>query len=114
MVKDVFLRIILQLRKPVLITIMVLNSLWIWNEILIAMIFLQKNDLHALMVRLIQFQDRFQVNQPVLIAGLFVLIILIILIYLLGQRYFVSGLTSGTRSSKRELVEFFNLDGEEI
>ncbi|GAH77748.1 unnamed protein product, partial [marine sediment metagenome] len=32
------------MRKPVLITVVVVNSLWIWNEILIAMIFLQKND----------------------------------------------------------------------
>jgi len=74
---------------------MVLNSLLIWNEILIAMIFLQKHELYTLTVGLIQFQGRFQVNQPVLMAGLFVLIIPMILIYLLGQRYFISGLTSG-------------------
>ncbi len=51
-----------------MITLIIVNSLWVWNELLIAMIFLQKAELRTLMAGLIRFQGRFQINQPVIIS----------------------------------------------
>jgi ABC-type glycerol-3-phosphate transport system permease component len=91
----IFLRIILPLSRSAIITLIIVNSLWVWNELLIAMIFLQKSELRTLMAGLIRFQGRFQINQPVIMAGLLVSILPMMLIYLFGQKYFVSGLTTG-------------------
>jgi ABC-type glycerol-3-phosphate transport system permease component len=91
----IFIRIILPLSRSAIITLIIVNSLWVWNELLIAMIFLQKRELRTLMAGLIRFQGRFQINQPVIMAGLLVSILPMMLIYLFGQKYFVSGLTTG-------------------
>ncbi len=91
----ILLRIILPLSKSALVTLIVVNTLWVWNELLIAIIFLQKPTLRTLMAGLIQFQGRFQINQQVIMPGLFVSILPIMVIYLFGQKYFVKGMTAG-------------------
>jgi ABC-type glycerol-3-phosphate transport system permease component len=48
-----------------------------------------------MMAGLTQFQGRFTANQPLILAGAFMGMLPIMLLYLLGQRYFVRGLTAG-------------------
>jgi len=91
----IFTRIIIPLSRSALITLIVVSVLWVWNELLIALIFLQKDELTTLMVGLIQFQGRFRINQPVILAGIFASMVPMIIIYLIGQRFFVRGLTAG-------------------
>jgi len=93
--RGILFRIILPLSSSALITLTVVNVLWVWNELLIALIFLQKNTLTTLMVGLVQYQGKFKVNQPALLAGIFLSMIPMIVIYLVGQRFFVQGLTAG-------------------
>jgi ABC-type glycerol-3-phosphate transport system permease component len=91
----IFIRIIIPLSRSALITLVVVSVLWVWNELLIALIFLQKDELTTLMVGLIQFQGRFRINQPVILAGVFASMVPMVIIYLIGQRFFVKGLTAG-------------------
>ena len=91
----IFTRIIIPLSRSALITLVVVTVLYVWNELLIALIFLQKDELTTLVVGLIQFQGRFRVNQPVILAGIFASMLPMIAIYLIGQRFFVKGLTAG-------------------
>ncbi len=91
----IFMRIIIPLSRSALITLIVVSVLWVWNELLIALIFLQREELTTLMVGLIRFQGRFRVNQPVILAGIFASMVPMIIIYLIGQRFFVRGLTAG-------------------
>ena len=42
-------RIITLLSTPTLVTLVVVNALWVWNELLIALVFLQNNNLKSLM-----------------------------------------------------------------
>jgi len=91
----IFIRIIIPLSRSALITLIVVSALWVWNELLIALIFLQKDELTTLMVGLIQFQGRFRINQPAILAGIFASMVPMIIIYLIGQRFFVKGLTAG-------------------
>jgi ABC-type glycerol-3-phosphate transport system permease component len=92
---SIFLRIIVPLSRSALITLVVVNVLWVWNELLIALIFLQKQELTTLVVGLIRFQGRFRIDQPVILAGIFASMIPMVVIYLVGQRFFVQGLTAG-------------------
>jgi len=91
----IFFRIMLPLSAPALVTLIVVNSMWVWNELLIALIFLQKDDLKTVMVGVSAMRGRYYLDVPATMAGLLIATIPIIILYLFGQRYFIRGLTSG-------------------
>jgi raffinose/stachyose/melibiose transport system permease protein len=91
----VFTRILLPLSAPALVTLVVVNALWVWNELLIALVFMQKDDLKTLMVGISALRSRNYVNIPVTMAGLTIATIPIVVVYMLGQRYFIRGMVSG-------------------
>ena len=88
--------IIMPLSKPPLITLVVVNSLWVWNELMLALIFLQKDELKTLMVGITVFKSRYSINIPLTMMGLFVITIPMVALYMFGQKYFVQGLVSGS------------------
>ena len=91
----IFFRIIIPLSRSAFVTLVVVLVLFVWNELLIALIFLQKEELTTLVIGLIRFQGRFRINQPVILAGIFASMVPMIMIYLIGQRSFIRGLTAG-------------------
>jgi ABC-type glycerol-3-phosphate transport system permease component len=62
---------------------------------MISLIFLQGNNIRTLMPGLTQFQGRFTINQPLIMAGALLGMLPVALLYLVGQKYFVRGLTAG-------------------
>jgi raffinose/stachyose/melibiose transport system permease protein len=92
----VFSKIMLPLSAPAVITLIVVNSLWVWNELLIALIFLQRDELKTLMVGIAALRSKHYVDIPATMAGLLIATIPIIIVYMFGQRYFIRGLTSGS------------------
>lgn len=91
----VFWRIMMPLSAPAVITLIVVNALWVWNELLIALVFMQKDELKTLMVGIAALRSRNYVDIPVTMAGLLIATIPIVVLYMFGQRYFIRGLTSG-------------------
>jgi ABC-type glycerol-3-phosphate transport system permease component len=89
------LTIIMPLATPALVTLGVVNLLWAWNELLIALVFLQDDTMKTLMVGITVFQSHFNLNVPVTMAGLLIATLPIVAIYLGGQRFFVQGLAAG-------------------
>jgi ABC-type glycerol-3-phosphate transport system permease component len=73
----------------------VINTLFVWTELLIALVFLQDDSKRTLMVGITQFQSRYSIDVPVMMAGLTLATAPIVVIYLFGQRFFVRGLVSG-------------------
>ena len=91
----VLVRIILPLSVPALVTLVVVNALWVWNELLIALVFLPEDKLKTLMVGVTVFQNRYTLDVPVTMAGMLLASLPMILLYLFGQRFFIRGLTAG-------------------
>ena len=91
----VFRQIMLPLSAPALLTLVVVNSMWVWNELLIALIFLQRDELKTLMAGIASMRSRNYVDIPATMAGLLVATLPIVILYLAGQRYFIRGLVSG-------------------
>ena len=91
----VFSRIMMPLSAPAVMTLIVVNALWVWNELLIALVFLQKDELKTLMVGIAALRSRHYVDIPATMAGLLIATIPIVVLYLFGQRYFIRGLVSG-------------------
>lgn len=92
---DTFWRITLPLSIPALVTLIVVNALFVWNELLIALVFLQEESHMTLMPGLTLFKGHFTVNEPLIMAGTLIATIPMVLLYLFGQRLFVEGLTAG-------------------
>ena len=90
-----FTKIVVPLAKAPLVTIVVLNVLYVWNELLIALVFLQDAEKKTLMIVLTGLQGRFTVDVPVIMAGLTLSMLPTALLYLFGQRYFQRGLVAG-------------------
>src|SRR5207237_10160379 len=64
-------RIVLPLSGAAAFTLIVVQAIWVWNELLIALVFLQNDKARTLMVGLAQFQGRYSTKQtPVLAGGL--------------------------------------------
>jgi ABC-type glycerol-3-phosphate transport system permease component len=91
----VLVRIILPLSGPPLVTLFVVNLLYVWNDLLIALLFLPSEQLRTLMVGVSVFQGRFLQNIPLSMAGMALASLPMLLVYILFQRYFVRGLVAG-------------------
>jgi len=91
----VLVQIILPLSAPALVTLVVVNALWVWNELLIALVFLPEDELKTLMVGITVFRSRYNLDVPITMAGMLLASIPMILLYIFGQRFFIRGLTAG-------------------
>lgn len=83
------------LSSPAIVTAVLVNALWVWNELLIAVIFLQRDELKTLMVGLTIFKSRYNLDIPVTMAGLALATIPMLVLYFAGQKYFIRGLVAG-------------------
>ena len=88
-------RVVMPLSGAAAFTLVVVQAIWVWNELLIALVFLQDENARTLNAGLAQFQGRYSTNQPLVLAGALVSIAPVVLLYLSGQRFFVRGLTAG-------------------
>lgn len=91
----VFLRVVLPLSAAPLVTLAVVNTLWVWNELLIALVFLNDDSHRTLMVGITGFQSRNSLDVPTIMAGLSLASLPVVALYLFGQRFFVRGLVAG-------------------
>ncbi len=91
----IFRSVVLPLSGPALATVVTVQALWVWNELLIAVVFLQKDSLRTLMIGLTVFNSRYRIDVPVVMAGMLWATLPMLLLYLVGQRYFIRGLTAG-------------------
>jgi ABC-type glycerol-3-phosphate transport system permease component len=91
----VLLSIMVPLASPAIITTVLVNALWVWNELLIAVIFLQRDELKTLMVGLTIFKSRYNLDIPVTMAGLALATIPMLALYFAGQKYFIRGMVAG-------------------
>jgi len=93
---QIFLRMIVPLSLSAIMALFVVDVLWVWNELLISLIFLQNEQFRTLMVGLTLFQGRFTSDVPVIMAGLISGILPILILYLFTQKYFIKGLVAGS------------------
>jgi ABC-type glycerol-3-phosphate transport system permease component len=93
---QLFLSVVLPISAPAIITLSVANVVFAWNELLVALVFLQTDSMRTLMVGLATFKSLYNINVPVIMAGLLLATVPTVLLYGFGQRYFVRGLTLGS------------------
>lgn len=93
----IFWKLILPLAKPALATVTILNFVWRWNDYEAPLLFVTKKHLYTLTVGLTNFIDEAGFAQDHLIlAGAAVALVPMLIIFLICQKYIISGLTSGS------------------
>jgi ABC-type glycerol-3-phosphate transport system permease component len=91
-----FICIVLPLSTSALASVGILNIRGIWNDFLFPLLFLNKEAMYTLMVRIVNFQGRFVTNMPVMLAGLVISSAPILVLFIFFQRYFTKGITLGS------------------
>jgi alpha-glucoside transport system permease protein len=93
----IFTRIMLPLMAPAIAAFGIFQFLWVWNDLLVALVFGGGSlDISPLTVRLAELSGTRGQDWHLLAAGAFVSLIVPLVVFLAGQRYFVRGLLSGS------------------
>jgi raffinose/stachyose/melibiose transport system permease protein len=88
-------RLAFPLTRPALVTVTIYNALGIWNGFLLPLVLTQSPDQRTIPYALVSFQGQFGVNVPAIAASVTLTTIPIVLLYAIGRRQLVSGLTAG-------------------
>lgn len=91
----VFIRIILPLSLPALATLGIFAFLGNWQNLLTPLVMINRDELKTLPLGLLNFVDMYGANWPLLMAASLLSIIPVIIIFLVGQRFFVGGIRLG-------------------
>jgi multiple sugar transport system permease protein/raffinose/stachyose/melibiose transport system permease protein len=91
----IFFRIMLPLAVPAIVTVVVLQFIQIWDDLLVGLLFLQTPAQRTITVGLQTIPAQHFQNFPMEMAGSLVSALPAVLVYLIFQRYLVRGLTMG-------------------
>ena len=90
-----FWRLIVPMSVPALAAFAILQFLWVWNDLLIAKLFLGSGDNGTVIVALQGLLGTQGQGQELLTAAAFISMVLPMIVFFAMQRFFVRGLTSG-------------------
>ncbi|MEX0783486.1 MAG: carbohydrate ABC transporter permease [Dehalococcoidia bacterium] len=91
----VFFRIILPLSVPALAALAIFQFLWVWNDLLVALILLGDPNMAPMTLRITNLVSSFGSAYQLLTAAAFVSMAVPLIIFFALQRYFVQGILAG-------------------
>ncbi|MGI8385704.1 carbohydrate ABC transporter permease [Robertmurraya sp. P23] len=92
----VFWRIVFPLLKPITVTIVILNSLWIWNDFLLPSLVLQDPELRTIPLATFFFFGQYTKQWDLALAALVLGIIPLLIFFFSMQKHIIKGITSGS------------------
>jgi alpha-glucoside transport system permease protein len=91
----IFVQVVFPLGKPAIASLGIFQFLWVWNDMLIALVF--ANTENQPMTKYLQSQMRqFGSNTDILSSGAFMSLIIPLILFFAFQRYFVQGMMAGS------------------
>lgn len=90
-----FCRVILPLSVPGLMTQVVYSGLVVWNEYMLASLFVRSSELQTLPLGMSVFIGQYSTDYPSLFAALVCATIPMLIIYICAQKTFIAGMTAG-------------------
>lgn len=90
-----FFRIVFPLLRSVLMTVLVLDVLWVWNDYLLPSLVLLSPGERTLPLSTYSFFNSYSVDFAPLMAGIVLTIIPILIIFLICQKYIIAGVVQG-------------------
>lgn len=91
-----FYKIILPLSKPIVATLTIFSFMWRWNDYLWPLIVITNNQKQTLQQALAGFVGQLQINWSSLLAMTTISMIPVVMVFLVFQRYFMTGISAGS------------------
>jgi len=91
----VFWRIVFPMLKPVTVTVIILDVIWIWNDYLLPSLVITSKGLRTIPLSTFSFFGQFTIQWNMAMAGLTLTIIPVIIFYLCAQKYIIKGVAAG-------------------
>ena len=92
---QVFTRIMLPLMMPAIAAFAIFQFLWVWNDLLVALVF-SSPEVSPLTVKLVSLVGQRGEDWQLLASGAFVSLVIPLIVFLSLQRFFVRGLLAGS------------------
>jgi raffinose/stachyose/melibiose transport system permease protein len=93
---EVFFRVVLPILKPIFVTLLVLNGLWIWNDFLLPLILIGTGgSTKTIPLAVANFAGAYVIQWNLLLTALVLSAIPVIILFLFAQKYIIKGMTSG-------------------
>ncbi len=93
---QIFLRIILPILKPITVTLLILNGIWVWNDFLLPFVLLgQGNAIQTLPLGISFFIGSFVKQWELIMMCLILSIIPVIVLFIIGQKQIIRGMVGG-------------------
>jgi len=90
-----FFRIVIPLSMPAIASLGIFQFVWIWNDLMNALIFLVDQQLFPLTVGIRQLVGQYANEWDILASGAFITMVVPLIVFFSLQRYFVRGVTAG-------------------
>ncbi|NCB66436.1 MAG: carbohydrate ABC transporter permease [Bacilli bacterium] len=90
-----WLYIMLPQVKPALVSLLIFQFMWSWNDYLLPMLVVYDDAKRTLPMGLNYFQGKYTMDQALIAAGVTISTLPIIIVYIMFQRSFIQGITAG-------------------
>jgi ABC-type glycerol-3-phosphate transport system permease component len=94
-VYGVYLRIMLPLGRPALLSVGILNALFCWNDVLISLLMMPSPEHRTLMVGVTSLRGQYSDDIPTFASGVLIAALPVLVLYLFFQRQIADGITAG-------------------
>jgi len=92
----IFRKIVVPLSVPAIAAYGIFQFLWVWNDLLMALVFVQRGDMWPMTKAIQNLLTQYGTEWHLLAAGAFILMAVPLVVFFSLQRYFVQGLLAGS------------------
>lgn len=91
----IYWRIVLPLIRPILITVGVFQTMWVWNDFITPNVFISSTNKQTLVLQVYTAVSQFSVNWPAFMTLTVIVLVPVVIFFIAMQKYIVKGLVSG-------------------
>ncbi len=93
---QVFFKIILPILKPIFVTLLVLNGMWIWNDYLLPILVLgMGGDVQTLPLSVANLAGLYDKEWSLILTSVLMAALPVVILFLFAQKHIIKGMTSG-------------------
>lgn len=92
----IFFRLVLPIMQPIIITVIILNTLWIWNDYLMPYLILQDPNLRTIPISTYAFFGQYTKQWDLALPALVLGILPVVIFFLAMQKYIIEGVAAGS------------------
>ncbi|MCF7943680.1 MAG: carbohydrate ABC transporter permease [Spirochaetia bacterium] len=92
-----FFAIIFPLLQPIIVTVLILNGIWIWNDYLLPLLLLGSNGVvQTIPIAVTSFAGAYLKQWDLILTSTLIAMLPVIVLYLFAQRYIIKGMVEGS------------------